>query len=282
MTLDSPGLRNRRHGNDGDRETAALFLTAALVNLLPYLLLAPWADENSTSFHWPLLGYLPLLPFAPLALRHLYRLWLQRWGRAVAIRLAAGVPAIGFGGTLLALAVVGSQAFHHPLQDLFGTDVLSNKMAGWRAFTTHTRHLMQARFPAAPPVIITDNYYTAAQLEFAGFEPPIYTLDQNKAVRDGRAQQLHIWQRDEAALDRLTGRAALLITEDSTLRVLPREDVVRRACSRASRIDLISRLSLYRGDKIFSYYVIPRLTPRQPDLSRGSAPQSPPAIRCSR
>ena len=246
------------NGGENDREIAALFLTAAMVFLLPYLLLAPWADENSTSIHWPLPGYFPLLVFAPVVMRRLHRQWAARWRRA-ATWAAGAVPVVGFCGTLLALAGVGSQAFQQPLQAIVGPGVLSNKMAGWREFAAHTRGVMDARFPDGGAVIITNNYYTAAQLEFAGFAPPIYTLDRDKAARDGRALQLRIWRLDESALDAAAGRPALLITEDSTLNARSKKDILARACRRARRLELVGRLTLYGGDKVFSYYATARL-----------------------
>ena len=40
---------------------AALLLSFSLTNLIVYFALAPWTDADSTTIHWPLSGYLPLL-----------------------------------------------------------------------------------------------------------------------------------------------------------------------------------------------------------------------------
>ncbi len=44
---------------------AQLLLWFSLPHLLGYALLSPWADANSTTEHWPLPGYPPLLAFPP-------------------------------------------------------------------------------------------------------------------------------------------------------------------------------------------------------------------------
>lgn len=265
---------------------AALFLAFALCNLLPYLLLAPWADENSTSLHWPLVGYFPLLVFAPAILHELRErgaawvarvaarapalgLFVARLGNFLVAALAALVPAIGFCVTLLALTVVGSQAFQEPLQRLVGRDVLSNKMAGWRDFAAQTRLVLRKEFPQRQPIIITDNYYAGAQLEFAGLDLPIYTLDQDKAVRDGRDLQLRLWRRDAAALEDALGRPALVITQDSVLYPSEKQAILARACRHVASLTLAGKLSLYGGDKAFSYYaapavIAPRAEPSSP------------------
>ena len=47
------------------QEAAALLFSVSITNLLVYMLLAPWTDANSTSVHWPLSGYFPLLVALP-------------------------------------------------------------------------------------------------------------------------------------------------------------------------------------------------------------------------
>ena len=42
---------------------AALLLSFSVTNLIIYAVLAPWSDSNSTTLHWPLSGYVPLLVF---------------------------------------------------------------------------------------------------------------------------------------------------------------------------------------------------------------------------
>ena len=235
-------------------QSAALLLSFALTNLLVYLILAPWADATSTSIHWPLSGYMPLLVFAPLALRDTFKWASEKWNSARAAKLIKSVPVIGFCGTVIAFIGVGSQAFQIPLQSILGTGILSNKLAGWDEFSAHTNALLEREFPTATPVIVTDNYYTAAQVEFAGITQEVYTLDQDKAVRDGRFAQYELWEKDEAGLSGIEGRPVLYINEDSTLTVPDKHDLLLAMCGYVDQIGLVDKLTLYNEDKSFSFY----------------------------
>ena len=240
-----------------------LLLCFALPHLLVYALLAPWADANSTTEHWPLPGYFPMLVFAPEALRRTYA-WLARpWRQSGADRQTSrqsratlavkAIPAIGFAGSLLALAGIGSQSLQTQLQPFVGAGVLSEKMAGWREFTEHTGQLLRENF-AGQPAIVTDNYYTAAQLQYADVAADAFTLDTDKAVRDGRFRQLELWQRTGEFVYRREHAPLLFITEDSSLNVAQKHALIARACGLADSLEQIDQLSLFEGDKRFSFY----------------------------
>lgn len=237
----------------GDR-TALMLLCLALLNLLVYMLLAPWADATSTTQHWPLSGYFPLLVYAPATLGWLWSRIRLKVSTRAATMLALAIPIIGFAGTLAGLAGVGSQAFQEPLQQLIGRGVLSNKMAGWKEFSAHTRELLQDRFAGTDPLLVTDNYYTAAQLAFAGVSDDPRTIDNAKAVSDGRRLQLQLWNMHADSLANEAGRSILFITEDSTLNVLQLTDVVAQMCELTRDMRVLDRLSLFNGDKQFTYY----------------------------
>ena len=105
--------------------STALLLSFSLTNLLIYLVLAPWADSDSTSIHWPLSGYIPLLVFMPEGLRYAYAIIQKSRSKKFAKELVLAIPAIGFCGTLAALIGIGSQAFQTPLRNILGDGVLS-------------------------------------------------------------------------------------------------------------------------------------------------------------
>lgn len=234
--------------------SAALLLSVSSTNLLIYFLLAPWTDVTSTSIHWPLSGYLPLVVFAPLVLRKFHQWAAERWSKLVAFRLTAMIPALGFLGTLIAFLGVGSQAFQQPLQSILGTGVLSNKMAGWKSFSAHTAAILNSNFPFSAPIIVTDNYYTAAQLEFAGLSTETYTLDRDKAVRDGRIAQYELWGRDEKGLAGIDDRAVLYINEDSALTIPEKKELLEVMCHYIDNLSHLDQLSLFNRDKVFSFY----------------------------
>jgi hypothetical protein len=236
----------------GDR-SAALLLSFSLVNVLVYLLLAPWTDATSTSIHWPLSGYFPLLIYVPYALRSASNLLSATVNPQTAHRLVIAIPAIGFLGTLVALFGVGSQAFQLQLQPLIGSGVLSNKMAGWRQFGIHVDELLEREF-AESPLVLTDNYYTLAQVEFAELTSQGFTLDDEKAVRDGRITQYQLWQKDRAGSERVAAGEYLFIAEDSTLDTAVKHELLRDLCARTEQLSHLGELNLFDGDKRFSFY----------------------------
>ena len=236
-----------------DSRHAWLLLWFSLPHLLAFALLAPWADASSTTAHWPLPGYFPLLVFAPEALRRLRGRLLRHWRRMPAEVAVGAIPAIGFAGAVFALAGIGSQSWQTQLQPVLGDGVLSEKMAGWGEFNERSARLLTEEFEAAPAVV-TDNYYTMAQLQYAGTASDAYTLDRDKAIRDGRYRQLQLWQRSEDAIRQRAGEAMLFITEDSALNVEQKHALVARACGLVDALEQIDQLSLFNGDKRFSFY----------------------------
>ncbi len=232
---------------------AALVLSFSLLNILLYLLLAPWTDATSTSIHWPLSGYFPLLVFVPSALRSASKIAGNYFTPKLAHRLLLLVPAIGFAGTLTALIAVGSQAFQTQLQAIIGTGLLSSKMAGWKQFSAHTREILTQDFESAP-ILITDNYYTLAQVEFSALSDQGFTLDNDKAVRDGRITQYQLWQQDSVELGKISGSEFLFITEDSTLDNSARYELLAELCARSEHLQHLGKLLLFNGDKQFSFY----------------------------
>lgn len=228
----------------------------ALMPLAIYLILAPWADGTRTTIHWPLSGYLPLLVYLPEALESLRNRLAQRLRAATSRMLVLVIPLTGFLGSLAGLAGIGSQGFNEQLQGLVGEGVLSNKMAGWKPLNNHLNTLLEQHSLPGEVLVVTDNYYTASQIAFAsGHTERLYTVDQDKAIRDGRLAQLAIWGIDSDALRReQAGRELILITEDSTLNVDRKLELMHRVCGYHTELAYLDQLILFGGDKVFSFY----------------------------
>ena len=233
---------------------AALLLSFSVTNLIIYAVLAPWSDSNSTTLHWPLSGYVPLLVFLPESLRLIYNWFSNAIQKRAARLLVALIPAIGLCGTFGILLGIGSQAFQTPLQKIFGEEILSTKMAGWKQFTEHTKQLIIDKNLNNFPTIVTDNYYTAAQLEFSGVEGNIYTLDKSKALQDGRLRQYQIWDKHQNGLIQHAQKPALFITEDSVLSIPEKHKVIEEMCLYSDELVFVSELALFGRAKTFSYY----------------------------
>lgn len=238
----------------GDR-ARGLFALFAATNLGVYLVLAPWTDNTRTSIHWPLSGYLPLLVFLPETLRACSQALAQRYNEKIARRIVIATIAIGFSGSLTALIGVGSQALHAQLRPLLGQGILSNKMAGWKPLNRYVDSLISSEHFGPQAIIVTDNYYTGAQLALGLQTPmPILNIDADKAIRDGRAVQYQIWQLNGAALDARASLSGLFISEDSTLTVPDKIAIMRRACDHFGGLHFLSQFSQFDGEKVFSFY----------------------------
>lgn len=247
--------REAKQGND----RAGLMLAFAAGHILLFMILAPWSDTTRTTVHWPLSGYLPLLVFMPLALRWFYRNLTGRFSDTVARKATLTIPLTGFIGTVLLLAGLGSQGFNTSLQQLVGTDVLSNKMAGWQPLSDKIHQMQADGLINEHTLLVTDNYYTAAQIGFRHPDKQVYTTDRDKTIRDGRDTQYRIWERDLQALSSLSDQNAVFITEDSTLDVNEKTDVMKTACELFADIRYLDSLWLYQGDKRFSFYNAARI-----------------------
>ena len=243
-----------KRARTGDHRSG-LFAVFAFTHLAVYMVLAPWTDNTRTAIHWPLSGYLPLLVYLPRTLRHVHSRLTGIMSYQAVSRLLVLIPLLGFTGTLLIFMVVGSQAFNKQLQPLLGAGLLSNKMAGWDALNEHLARLLPDETGGRNMLIVTDNYYTAAQIEF-GVEQAfdVFNIDNDKAVRDGRVMQYQLWQNNEYGLLNQAGKDAIFITEDSTLTIDDKLAVVSRACSIFQRLVFINQLILFNGDKSFSFY----------------------------
>lgn len=262
-------VKQARQGND----RALLFSLFALTNLGIYMVLAPWSDTTRTTIHWPISGYLPLLVFAPSTLAFLHTRLSEKWSRQQAFRLTLLVPLSGMLGTLLLFAGIGSQGFNQSLQNLVGPGVLSNKMAGWAPLVEHLDYLRKEHEFSADMLVVTDNYYTAAQVSFATGNDQIYTTDINKVIRDGRQTQYRIWGLDIPGLQENWSEDAIFITEDSTLDSIEKSSVMADICSLFSGVNLLDQLFLFQGDKIFSFYHATGLRPE--GMERKTFPDCP-------
>jgi 4-amino-4-deoxy-L-arabinose transferase-like glycosyltransferase len=245
-------LINDARNGDSQR---GLFALVAVINLTVYLVLAPWADSTRTSIHWPLSGYLPLIIFLPESLRSLHHIVSHKYNKNMANRLLVLTLGMGFIGSITALVGIGSQTMQDHLRPIIGEGVLSNKMAGWGELSEHVQNLMSTEHLDNDTVIVTDNYYTGAQLELAlGRHQAIYNIDQDKTIRDGRAVQYALWGNNADGLRQISNAQALFITEDNTLTVPDKIEVLNRACMHMAGLHYVGQLSLFDGEKAFSFY----------------------------
>ncbi|MES2858508.1 MAG: glycosyltransferase family 39 protein [Pseudomonadota bacterium] len=169
------GARGSRDARPGVRFLA--FCGAGIV--LGFLLLGFFADRERVSFHWPLPGYIALLPLLPGVLARWYRGWrIATWSTA-ALGLAA---VLGY----YAVASVPSLRAHSASQNFHPTN-----FAGW----DRLQDVVRARLATMPSDtrLVAGNFKIGAELGFALGDPAIAVLDHPLNASHGRAPQLQVW-----------------------------------------------------------------------------------------
>ena len=147
--------------------------------VLGFFALGFFADTRRVSFHWPLPGYLALLPLLP-ALLDGWAPWLRRVTWAVA---ACGL-----------IAVLGYYAAVSTPSVRAQTAALKwypSNFAGWDDLADTVR-AQRARMPAGTR-IVADNFKIGAELGFALDDAGITVLDHPLNREHGRAPQLRLW-----------------------------------------------------------------------------------------
>lgn len=148
--------------------------------VLGFFVLGFFADTERVSFHWPLPGYLALLPVLPSALR--------AWPRAlrVATWLLAAIGLLAMLGYYVAVSVPDLRA-RSAAEKWYPSN-----FSGWDQLAREVRR-QRERMPAGTQ-IIADNFKVGAELGFALGDPDIPVLDHPLNHAHGRAPQLRLWR----------------------------------------------------------------------------------------
>ncbi|HWS78151.1 MAG TPA: glycosyltransferase family 39 protein [Thermomonas sp.] len=181
---------------------AARFLAACgSMIVLGFLLLGFFADRERVSFHWPLPGYLALLPLVPAVLAH----WSRGW------RVAAWVSA-GFGLALVlgyyvvaSVPVLRAQAASrnfHP-----------TNFAGWEELDAAVRETLAAM--PKDTKLLAGNFKIGAELGFSRNDADIPVLEHPLNDKHGRAPQLALWKLAHATRASLGAGPVLLVTSSN-------------------------------------------------------------------
>lgn len=175
VALVMAGWRGRRGAMPATRYFAYL---GGLV-VLGFFALGFFADTERVSFHWPLPGYLALLPLLPAVL--------SRWPRSLRIAtwLLAGFGLIAMLGFYTAMSVPqvrersAANKFYQP------------NFAGWDDLAQAVRRRLEQMPPDTR--VLADSFKVGAELGFALNNPDIPVLDHPINHKHGRAPQLRLW-----------------------------------------------------------------------------------------
>ncbi len=216
---------------------------SGLLVLLGFFALGFFADSERVSFHWPLPGYLALLPLASLVISR----WPQGWRRATWSVLALGLVA-GLG----AYAAVLSPTLR---EDSARSKWYPSNFAGWDALAEEVA-VMRARMPTGTR-IVADNFKIGAELGFALNDPGIPVLDHPLNHHHGRAPQLTLWGlQHDGRVDR--GGLPILLVVGAT-DVSYREQLQRYhdLCAMVGPLPPPTVLNIDRGRQRFLLFALP-------------------------
>lgn len=237
------GLRRADAWRDGPLPIfAATFLGG-------YFVLGLFADAERFRVHWPLPGYLPLLALLPLVLRR----W-QAEGRRVAV-LRAAAMALAVAGTLAAYVYLALAAHPAGAGLLRAYKAFPEHLIGWDEAGATLRGLL-ADPALADRALVADNFMLAAELDFQlDGARVVHVLDHPLNAKHGRAAQLAIWRRDEAALlQTLRDREIVLAVEETAGREREQVHWLAGLCRRVRFERTLARVDLHEGRKRIAFH----------------------------
>jgi 4-amino-4-deoxy-L-arabinose transferase-like glycosyltransferase len=166
-------------GRNGVLPASRYFASLGGLVVLGFFALGFFADTERVSFHWPLPGYLALLPLLPALLSR----W-PRWLRA-ATWLIAGL------GLLAMLAFYSALSMPQVRARSAADKFYQSNFAGWDDLAAATRRRLEQMPPGTR--ILADSFKVGAELGFALGQPDIPVLDHPLNHKHGRAPQLRLW-----------------------------------------------------------------------------------------
>lgn len=178
LLLVAMAVAARRGVRDARPAVRWLALCGALI-VLGFFVLGFFADRERISFHWPLPGFVALLPLLPAVLAGWPRVW----------RVATlATTALGLAGVLgyFALATTSGEGQRGSNDMLYPAN-----FAGW----TELDAAVRARLAAMPPGsrLLAGDFKIASELGFARGDANIPALDHTLNHKHGRAPQLALW-----------------------------------------------------------------------------------------
>ncbi|RZA10152.1 MAG: hypothetical protein EOP93_25125 [Lysobacteraceae bacterium] len=183
-----------------DPRPAARYLACSgAMIVLGFLALSFFADRQRASFHWPLPGYVALIPLLPAVLAGWPRAW-RRMAWASAAACLAGVLAFHVAGSVPSLRQRTAGYNFHP-----------TNFAGWDVLPGEVRSALAAMPPGTR--LLAGDFKIGAELGFAFGDAAIPVLDHPLNHAHGRAPQLASWA---LASDALPGHGPWLLVASAT------------------------------------------------------------------
>jgi 4-amino-4-deoxy-L-arabinose transferase-like glycosyltransferase len=199
-----------QHRRDAQPLPRLFALVGALI-VLGFFVLGFFADTERVSFHWPLPGYVLLLPLLPGVLAS----WPPAWRRATYVLAALGLISI-----LAYYAAVSAPSIRARSA---AEKWYPGNFAGWETLGQVVRE-MRSGLPRNT-WIVADNFKIGSELGFALRDPSLQVLDHPLNRKHGRAPQLQLWGLHSAGLSDWGQTPVLLVVGASEV---PYRDLLAR------------------------------------------------------
>jgi 4-amino-4-deoxy-L-arabinose transferase-like glycosyltransferase len=198
-------------GRNGALPATRYFAYLGLLVVGGFFVLGFFADTERVSFHWPLPGYLALLPLLPALL--------ARWPRWLRIATWC-IAGLGLAAMLAFYAAVSvPQLRARTAAEKF----YPYNFAGWDELANTVRRRLQG-MPRGTRVL-ADSFKVGAELGFALADPDIAVLDHPINHKHGRAPQLALWGLQHSGGKDWSKTPTLLVVGISEI---PYKDLLRR------------------------------------------------------
>lgn len=215
-----------------------------------------FADVERVSFHWPLPGYLALLPLVPAVLAR----W-PRWLRG-ATWISAGL------GLVMILGYYAGVASPELRARFAAEKWYPSNFAGWESLTAAVRE-QRAAMPANTR-IVADNFKIGAELGFALDDPDIAVLDHPLNRKHGRAPQLQLWDLQSAGRSDWGDAPVLLVVGASEVQYKHLLEHYHALCRKVGPLPPPRVVNIDHGRQRFLLFAL--------DPKRASGPCTTPAM----
>lgn len=231
------GLRTR--GSDASRYLAL----CGMAVVLGFLVLGFFADRERVSFHWPLPGYLALLPLVPAVLARWPRGWRVATWATAALGLAAVLGYYAIASVPAWRAQTASRNFH------------PTNFAGWDVLDIAVREKL-ATMPAETQLLAGD-FKLGAELGFALGDADIPVLDHPLNDKHGRAPQLALWKLARSDLAATRGGPVLLVVTANDVEFADLLGYYHRLCEQVGPLPAPQVLNIDHGRQRFLLFALP-------------------------
>lgn len=247
-------------GSKSASSTSRYFALLGGLVVLGFFGLGFFADTERVSFHWPLPGYLALLPLLPAVLAAWPR-WLRwtTWG-------LAGLGLVAMLGYYVAVSIPEVRA-RSAAEKWYPSN-----FAGWGELAETVR-LVRAQMPDDTRIVAGD-FKLGAELGFALGNPRIDVLDHPLNHKHGRAPQLRLWG---LASDGRRDQPVLLVVNATAVKFKELLGYYQRLCAAVGALPPARVLNVDHGHQRFLLFQLPAQAQPEPCVTPALAYVDAPA-----